>query len=136
MKRISNVNSFSAIIDRLIIENLKIFQFIEKNEEEKIHSQNEIISELKHELDVIVNEIKHEEYISVGEQRTFGLSDNIFSNLFVLCLNNYSISVGDMLKLKESNKSEVNIVNLKKYILHVRENLESRSQSKNNLEKI
>ena len=53
MKRISNVNSFSAITDRLIIENLKIIQFVDQNKLEEAEQQNLIISELKIELDLI-----------------------------------------------------------------------------------
>lgn len=134
MKRISNVNSFSAIIDRLIIENLKIIQFVDQNKLKEAEQQNEIIFELKIELDLIYQEFIENKYKSIGEQRTY-TNDNLFSDLFRLCLNNYCIAKGDKLKIEESNKSIVNINNLKNYILAVRENLEERSKSKNNLEK-
>jgi hypothetical protein len=134
MKRMSNVNSFSAIIDRLIIENLKIFQFIENGDLEKADDQNDIISELKNELDIIFDEIKSNSYDSISEQRTFTTSDNVFLNLFLLSLNNYSISKGDKLKLEEIKKDEIDVEKLKLYIEFVRSNLELRSHSKNNLE--
>lgn len=130
----SNVNSFSAIIDRLIIENLKIFQFIENGDLEKADDQNDIISELKNELDIIFDEIKSNSYDSISEQRTFTTSDNVFLNLFLLSLNNYSISKGDKLKLEEIKKDEIDVEKLKLYIEFVRSNLELRSHSKNNLE--
>ena len=135
MKRISNVNSFSAIIDRLIIENLKIIQFVDQNKLKEAELQNSIISELKINLDLIYQELLENRYKSIGEQRTY-TNDNLFSDLFRLCLNNYCIAKGDKLKIEESNKSIVDIDNLKNYILAVRENLEERSKSKNNLEKI
>lgn len=135
MKRISNVNSFSAIIDRLIIENLKIIQFVDQNKLVEAEQQTVIINELKIELDLIYQELLENRYKSIGEQRTY-TNDNLFSDLFRLCLNNYCIAKGDKLKIEESNKSVVNIDNLKNYILAVRENLEERSKSKNNLEKI
>lgn len=131
----SNVNSFSAIIDRLIIENLKIIQFVDQNKLEEAEQQNVIISELKMELDLIYQELLENRYKSIGEQRTY-TNDNLFSDLFRLCLNNYCIAKGDKLKIEEINKSFVNIDNLKNYILAVRENLEERSKSKNNLENI
>ena len=131
----SNVNSFSAIIDRLIIENLKIIQFVDQNKLEKAEQQNVIISELKTELNLIYQELLENRYKSIGEQRTY-TNDNLFSDLFRLCLNNYCIAKGDKLKIEESNKSVVDIDNLKNYILAVRENLEERSKSKNNLENI
>ena len=135
MKRMSNVNSFSAIIDRLIIENLKIIQFVDQNKLEEAEQQNVIISELKTELDLIYQELLENRYISIGEQRTY-TSKNLFSDIFRLCLNNYSIALGDKLKIEESKKDIVNIDTLKNYINAVRENLEERSRSKNNLEKI
>lgn len=135
MKRISNVNSFSAIIDRLIIENLKIIQFVDQNKLKEAEQQNEIIFELKCELDKIYGELSECRYKSIGEQRTY-TNDNLFSDLFRLCLNNYCIAKGDKLKIEESKKDIVNINILKNYINVVRENLEERSKSKNGLENI
>jgi hypothetical protein len=135
MKRMSNVNSFSAIIDRLIIENLKIIQFVDQNKLEEAEQQNVIISELKTELNLIYQELLENRYKSIGEQRTY-TNDNLFSDLFRLCLNNYCIAKGDKLKVEESKKGIVNVDMLKNYINAVRENLEERSKSKNNLEKI
>lgn len=129
-----NVNSFSAIIDRLIIENLKIFQFIERGELEKADEQNAIISELKKELDIIFDEIESKSYDSISEQRTFHTSDNTFFNLFLLSLNNYSIATGDQLKINESQKEEIDVNTLTECIKFVRTNLELRSYAKNNLE--
>jgi len=135
MKRISNVNSFSAIIDRLIIENLKVIQFVDQNKLKEAKQQNEIILELKNELTTIYNELLQNRYTSIEEQRTY-TSNELFSDIFRLCLNNYSIAIGDKLKIEESEKEIINIEYLKKYILTVRGNLEERAKSKNNLEKI
>lgn len=135
MKRISNVNSFSAIIDRLIIENLKVIQFVDQNKLKEAKQQNEIILELKNELTTIYNELLQNRYTSIEEQRTY-TSNELFSDIFRLCLNNYSIAIGDKLKIEESEKEIINIEYLKKYILTVRGNLEERARSKNNLEKI
>lgn len=135
MKRVSNVNSFSAIIDRLIIENLKIIQFVDQNKLKEADQQNEIIAELKSELDTIYQELTENRYKSIGEQRTY-TSDDLYEDLFRLCLNNYCIAKYDKLKIVESNKTIVNVNHLQNYILSVRKNLEERSKSKNNLENI
>jgi len=135
MKRISNVNSFSAILDRLIIENLKIIQFVDQNKLKEAEQQNAIISELKNELDLIYQELLENRYKSIEEQRTY-TNDNLFSDLFRLCLNNYCIAKGDKLKIEESNKEVIDVNNLKNYVMFVRGNLEERSKSKNNLENI
>jgi hypothetical protein len=131
----SNVNSFSAIIDRLIIENLKIIHFIDKDDLTSANSQNEVISELKFELDKIYNELYNNAYTSVEEKRTYD-SDKLFNDIFLLCLNNYSIMVGDSLKIEESKKEVINIEKLRWYIQLVRGNLEHRSKIKNNLEQL
>ena len=135
MQRISNVNSFSAIIDRLIIENLKIIQFVDQDKLIEAEQQNEIISELKIELSLIYQEVLQSKYHSIGEQRTYS-SDNLFADLFRLCLNNYCIAKGDKLKIEESKKDVIDVNNLKNYVMFVRRNLEERSKSKNNLENI
>ena len=129
------MNSFSAIIDRLIIENLKVIQFVDQNKLKEAKQQNEIILELKNELTTIYNELLQNRYTSIEEQRTY-TSNELFSDIFRLCLNNYSIAIGDKLKIEESEKEIINIEYLKKYILTVRGNLEERAKSKNNLEKI
>lgn len=131
--RVSNLNSFSAILDRLVIENLKLIYFTDKGDEKNIKFQNELLTALKEELDIICEEIGNNEYKSLEEKRTFD-SDNLFSNLFQLCLNNFCISKYDKLKINECNKEIINVNNLKNYIFLVRENLEQRSRAKNNLE--
>jgi hypothetical protein len=135
MKRICNVNSFSAILDRLIIENLKIIHFSDKGLIDSVTKQNEIITSLKHELNIIFEEIYSGSYDSIKEQRTFN-SNALFENLFRLCLNNYCIAKGDSLKIEESKKSIINVQNLIGYINFVRDNLEERAKSKNTLENI
>ena len=115
MKRMSNVNSFSAILDRLIIENLKIIQFVDQNKLKEAEQQNAIISELKNELDLIYQELLENRYKSIEEQRTY-TNDNLFSDLFRLCLNNYCIAKGDKLKIEESNKEVIDVNNLKNYV--------------------
>lgn len=135
MKRISNANSFSAIIDRLIIENLKIIQFVDQNKLEMAEKQNEIIGALKNELEVIYDELLNNKYSSVDEQRTY-TPDDIFSDMFRLCLNNYCIAKGDRKITNDSKLPIVNITELQTYINFIRQNLEERSKSKNNLEKI
>lgn len=137
MKRIPNVNSFSAIIDRLIIENLKIIQFTDKDDLEKAKNQIEVIKELKNELNTIFKELINKKYKSIKEQRTYS-SEELYKNLFKLCVNNYCIAKYDKLKLSHINKptEEIDLKELKKYIENVRYNLEDRAKNKNEMENI
>ena len=133
--RVSNLNSFSAVIDRMIIESLKLLTFIDKEEADKIEIQKIIVENLKIELDKIYLELYNKEYISTIEQRTY-IRNNLFNNLFKLCLNNYCIAKYDKLKIEEASKNIVNVENIKNYINVVRGNLEERADAKNGLENI
>ena len=133
--RVSNLNSFSAVIDRLIIESLKLLSFIDRNETDKIQIQKQIVEELKIELDKIYLELQTKEYVSTIEQRTYS-RNSLFNDMFQLCLNNFCIAKYDKLKIEEANKDIINVDNIKKYIDMVRGNLEERAVAKNNLENI
>lgn len=133
--RVCNLNSFSALLDRLIIENLKLFSFIEKNEEDKINTQIKIINQLKQELDIVYVEIQENKYGSIKEERTY-VRNQLFDNLFKLCLANATIAKYDALKVKEAGSDIINVEALREYINFVRGNLEERSVAKNNLDKI
>jgi hypothetical protein len=135
MKRISNVNTFSSVIDRIIIESLKLIYFVENDNDELISHQNTILIDLNRELNIILSELLNSTYESIDEKRTY-TNKNVFDDIFMLCLNNYNISVGDREKLKLVNDEPIDIQNLKKCVLWVRSNLEKRSEIKNNLEKI
>lgn len=133
--RVCNLNSFSALIDRLIIENLKLFSFIEKNDEDKIKTQVEIITQLKKELDIVYVEIQENKYHSIKEERTY-VRNQMFDNLFKLCLTNATIAKYDALKIKEASSDIIDVELLRQYINFVRGNLEERSVAKNNLDKM
>ena len=84
MKRIPNLNTFSTLVDRLSIENVKLSHFENALEHDnpnsqqsdelkrKIAVQNEIIHGLKNELTEFMHEVLqsgHYDYIK--EERTF-----------------------------------------------------------------
>ena len=79
--RIPNFNTFSTIIDRLSIENVKLSHFeflLTQNDqdtsilENKIKLQNQIIALIKSELVIFMQEaFQSKEYLYVDEERTF-----------------------------------------------------------------
>jgi hypothetical protein len=79
--RIPNFNTFSTIIDRLSIENVKLshFEFLltqpnqdESNLQEKISLQVEVIKLLKRELEEFMFEaFSSKDYSYIDEERTF-----------------------------------------------------------------
>lgn len=128
--RISNLNSFSAIIDRLIVENLKLLTFIDRNDD-KAESQKIIISEIRKELDDVFQEITNGSYSSVGENRTYeSTSTELIDDIFKLCTSNYVIGKLDAEKIKLNVDGDL----LKGYVLQVRDYLEFRAHIKNKIE--
>ena len=80
-KKIPNFNTFSTIIDRLSIENVKLahFQFLKEVNDEstsdidlKIKVQIEVINLLKEELKLFMAEVFiNKRYDFIDEERTF-----------------------------------------------------------------
>jgi len=132
--RISNLNSFSAVIDRLIIENLKMINFMERKKDEKIETQRVIINGLCKELEDIFEELRKEQYKSVDENRTYNFKSNqLIDDIFKLCISNYIIGKLDRQKIKSSERGW-DAKKIRNYILQVRDYLEFRSFIKNRIE--
>ena len=134
-KRICNLNSFSSIIDRIIIENLKLLRFLDDKNDIKIEEQLNIISGLKYELDVVVLELEKKKYKSIDENRTYESTTNeMIDDIFKLCVCNYIIGKKDKQKIIFAEKG-LNVKKMRSYILQVRDYLEFRAYIKNKLEK-
>jgi len=77
-KAIPNFNSFSTLVDRIVIEGVKRAIFELKQEEEKVsyqkqlEAQEEVLLALQTEFEEFVeNAFANEEYDVIGETRTF-----------------------------------------------------------------
>jgi hypothetical protein len=71
--RVTNVDSFSAYIDRLITERIKEYHFknTQNRPEEAIH-QNKIVEIISEKIDSLIEEIYYQEgYEYISEKRTF-----------------------------------------------------------------
>jgi len=132
--RICNLNSFSAVIDRLIIEHLKLLRFVENNDDDKVKCQEEIIDGLKMELEDIFSELCRGSYKSVDENRTYeSKSNDLIDGVFKLCVCNHIIGKMDKKKIRSAEKN-LNPRSMRGYILQVRDYLEFRAYIKNKLE--
>ena len=121
--RISNVNTFSALIDRLIVENLKMIKFVDEKDN-RASLQQLIIDDLKQELEDICDDINKSQYECRQECRTFTY------NLLRLCLDHYYITKYDNLKLED----DIDLSQVRAYNLLVRECLEDRAVIKNRID--
>jgi hypothetical protein len=136
ISRISNLNSFSAVIDRIIIENLKLLKFVDDNNKEKIITQENVINGLHKELSDILDEVYNGDYHSLDENRTYAAKSNeLLEDIFKLCTCNYIIGKLDKKKIYAAEHSNISSKRMRSYILQVRDYLEFRSYIKNKLEK-
>jgi hypothetical protein len=135
---ISNLNSISALFDRLIIENIKLNHFSLTNNIEKIKEQKDIISLLKNELEVLMlDTIDNKQYHHISENRTFELKKKIeifIDEVFNLCNSNLKITYCDKTKLKEIKSEKINADLVLELEYENRKNLEKRSAHKNNID--
>ena len=123
--RITNIDTLSALLDRLITENIKLFFFEKDKLEEKALHQKDIINEIKIKLkDLFLEVYMKNSYDYIDEKRTF-TSSNIIEEISELVTNDIHIG--------ESDRARLNIAMLEEKRL--RKSNEGRSKNKNNIDK-
>ena len=104
--RITNIDTLSALIDRLITERIKHFFFNKDKDEIKITHQEKVINEIKTKLVNLFQEIyTKEKYDYLKEHRTFTAS-NIVENIDQLVTNDIHIGESDRARLKIAKLEE------------------------------
>tara|TARA_R110001592_G_scaffold245242_1_gene506614 strand:+ start:1375 stop:1809 length:435 start_codon:yes stop_codon:yes gene_type:complete len=122
--RITNIDTLSSLIDRLITENIKLYFFKKDKQNKKIKHQKVIISEIKIKLNELFLEVYNKNsYDYISEKRTF-IASNIIEEISELITNDINIG--------ESDRARLNIVMLEEKRL--RKSNEGRSQNKNNID--
>ena len=123
--RITNIDTLSALIDRLITENIKLFFFEKDKLEEKALHQKDIINGIKYKLKELFLEVYNANcYDYIDEKRTFS-SSNIVEEISELVTNDIHIG--------ESDRARLNIAMLEEKRL--RKSNEGRSKNKNDIDK-
>jgi hypothetical protein len=131
--RISNVDSFSAILDRLVCENIKLYFFRSKGEAENVSHQKNMIAELKIRITEVVDEILSGTYNSIGEKRTFNV-DSVVESLEELCFADINIGEADRARLSAATSREPDIRVMVKGEKLLRKANETRAKLKNDLD--
>jgi len=125
--KITNINTLSALIDRLITEKIKQYFFLTEGDDRAAKTQGEIANAINKEIQITLFEaIKDKKYNFVTEQRTYkkkisNLTDSI-SDLIVMNLN-----IG---------KADHNLTNIINNLKLSRLSLEKRSNLKNNIDNL
>ena len=123
-KRITNIDTLSALLDRLVTENIKRFFFDKDGLGEKVSHQDLVITEIKSRLIELFLEVyDNSEYEYISEKRTFTAS-NIVENIQDLITNDIHIG--------ESDRARLNIAMLEEKRL--RKSNEGRAENKNNID--
>ena len=123
--RITNIDTLSSLLDRLITENIKLFFFKKDKLNTKVEHQEIIIKEIKKKLtNLFVEVYNNESYDYIDEKRTF-TSSNIVEEISELVTNDIHIG--------ESDRARLNIAMLEEKRL--RKSNEGRSKNKNNIDK-
>ena len=74
--RITNIDTLSALLDRLISENIKLYFFKKYKIRENIDHQEIVISQIREKLsELLTNVIETKKYKYVSEKRTYKLED-------------------------------------------------------------
>lgn len=134
MKYITNIDTLSALFDRLITENIKLYFFQKDNLKEKSDHQLVVIQEIKSKIiDLLTDTYKNKKYDYLSEKRTFNESA-IVESLEELIINDINIGESDRERLKqvqsENPSLEKMIVNEKR----LRKSNEGRSRNKNEID--
>jgi len=123
-KRVTNIDTLSALLDRLVTENIKRFFFDKDGLIAKVSHQDLVISEIKSRLVELFLEVyDNGKYEYISENRTFNAS-NIVENIQDLITNDIHIG--------ESDRARLNIAMLEEKRL--RKSNEGRAQNKNNID--
>lgn len=130
--RITNVNTLSALIDRLITENIKLFFFEKSGEMEKARHQRVIIAVIRIEIDQLFEATKVDGYEYIDERRTFNKAFPM--EVESLVMNDIRIGEADRARLEEVNRDEPDFYRMAFNEIRLRVANENRSVNKNSID--
>ena len=133
--RITNIDTLSAYLDRLITENIKLYFFNKDNLTDKSNHQKIVIDEIKKKIsELFLDTFKRNSYNYIEEHRTFNES-SIVEELEELIQNDINIGEADRDRLEETNKETPNLERMIVNEKRLRKANEGRSRNKNNIDK-
>lgn len=134
--RITNIDTLSAYLDRLITENIKLFFFKKDGLDEKVKHQEDLIIEIKEKISGLIDEcLKINSYIYKEEYRTFN-ENAIVEQLEELIQNDINIGEADRARLEETQKQSPNLQRMVNNEKRLRKANEGRAVNKNNIDKL
>lgn len=132
--RLTNIDTVSALFDRLITERIKWYFFSKDGDSIRTQHQLELIELIRNRIAALLHEIYETgKYQYLGERRTFNL-DDIVGQLDALTVNDINIGEADRLRLKELTSPEPSLEKFLEGERLLRISNETRSINKNNID--
>lgn len=133
--RITNIDTLSSFIDRLITERIKHYFFQKDGKTDLVEHQELIIKEIKAKLSqLFIESFSEDEYEYMGEKRTFTL-EGLIEQLDELVVNDLNIGHGDRIRLEEVKKVNPNLEVILENERLTRVSNENRAKNKNLIDK-
>ena len=137
MSYITNIDTLSALLDRMISENIKLYFFKKDGITENIEHQEKVIFEIKEKLKTFFLEIyvnkKTTGYEYISEKRTYKPED-IVETLEELIHNDITTGEGDRANLKEATSDNPSLEHFTRNHKLIRKANENRAVAKNKLD--
>ena len=132
---ITNIDTLSALLDRLISENIKLHFFKKDGIDENIEHQEKVISEIKIRITDLLTEVyQTDRYSYISEKRTYKPED-IVETLEELIHNDITTGEGDRANLKEATSDNPSLEHFTRNHKLIRKANENRAVAKNKLDK-
>ena len=133
--RVTNLDTLSALLDRLVTENIKKFFFEKDSLNDKVEHQVKVIDELKSKISELFYECySNKKYDYMSEKRTWE-DDDIVEDIIDLTRNDIIVGESDRGVLKEVTSDDLDLEELKFQAKSMRKANENRAKHKNNIDK-
>ena len=134
MSYITNIDTLSALLDRLISENIKLHFFKKDGIDENIEHQEKVIYEIRERIKILLGEVFiWKKYNYISEKRTYK-PDDIVETLEELIHNDIITGEGDRANLKEATSDNPSLEHFTKNHKLIRKANENRAVAKNKLD--
>jgi len=131
---ITNIDTLSALLDRLISENIKLHFFRKDGVDDNIEHQEKVIKEIKYRITKLLLDVyTNNRYNYVSEKRTYK-PDDIVETLEELIHNDITTGEGDRANLKEATSDNPSLEHFTRNHKLIRKANENRAVSKNKLD--
>ena len=135
MSYITNIDTLSALLDRLISENIKLYFFKKDSLMYNVKHQEEVISDIRKRLVLLFTDtFESKSYEYVSELRTYK-PDDIVETLEELIHNDITTGEGDRANLKEATSDNPSLEHFTRNHKLIRKANENRAEAKNKLDK-